>query len=182
MPKQQVHTTQCGKNEKFALIEKIFHEIDCLVTSLPNALSQFFFYNSVKVNLCNFHTVHQPSTSSQGLNLKHIFKKSQFSAKEGPAWARKWSQIVALWRVMDWYLPWPRDLLLLNCHSSPHPFWRPWQKFAIKSFFTSHTICTWDGKKIVLDLVVVWNLFWKRFTLFEVNTIFQTTQSLYFYC
>ena len=71
--KQVIHS-----HRKIILQNQVFSNIHNKIVTFTKNFSQ-----KRRVNFWNFNTVHQPSTSSQGLNLKHIFKKSQFSAKGG---------------------------------------------------------------------------------------------------
>ena len=69
------------KNEKFTLTEKIFREIDSLVTSFVNMLlSRNFCSKTVRVNSRNFQTVIYRASGRSGfqLNLSDVFFSNFF--------------------------------------------------------------------------------------------------------
>ena len=89
MEKREIHylTLHCGKNQKFTLIEKIFHQITYLVISLVKLLlSRNFCQKCVRVNSRNFHTVHTylctSIISTYEYKNKKISSQNIFSVRE----------------------------------------------------------------------------------------------------
>ena len=92
------------KNEKFALTEKIFREIDSLVTSFVNALlSRNFCSKSVRVNFSNFQTVSFGASGRSGfqLNLSDVFFSNFFRQN----CHHKWLHQRTVWKLLKFTLP-----------------------------------------------------------------------------